>query len=45
MLVFRRLKPAAPRFDVALELAAGDVLESPLLEGLALAVDQLFAER
>lgn len=42
VLVFRRSETAAPRFDVAVELAAGDVLSSPQLPGFALPVDQLF---
>ena len=43
VLVFRRSTPQAPTFDLSLELSAGDVLESPLLEGFALPIDQLFA--
>lgn len=44
VLVFRRSTPDAPTFDVSLQLAMGDTLESPLLEGFALAVEQLFAD-
>lgn len=43
VLVFRRSTPKAPTFDVSLELSGGDMLESPLLEGFALPIDQLFA--
>jgi Uma2 family endonuclease len=42
VLVFRRSKPDAPEFDVALELGAGDELTSPQLPGFALAIDELF---
>lgn len=35
VLVFRRSSPAAVTFDVALELAVGDALTSPLLPGSA----------
>ena len=45
VIVFRRSEPSAAAFDISLELARGDVLESPLLEGFALPVDGLFAER
>ena len=44
VLVFRRSRPDAPRFDVSIELATGGVLESPLLEGFALPLDALFAD-
>ena len=43
VLVFRRSTPDARGFDVALELARGDALTSPLLPSFALAVDQVFA--
>ena len=43
VLVFRR-SVDAHRFDVALELGAGDVLCSPLLPGFALDVGELFGE-
>ncbi len=44
VLVFRRSVPRARRFDVALELGLGDVLESPLLPGFGLAVAALYRE-
>jgi len=44
VLVFRRSSSESPEFDVALELANGDTLESPQLPGFALAVSELFAE-
>ncbi|MGI8945741.1 MAG: Uma2 family endonuclease [Thermoleophilaceae bacterium] len=43
VLVFRRSRAKAARFDVALELAAGDTLGSPLLPGFALPLLDLFA--
>ncbi len=43
VLVFRRSQPAGGTFDLSLELARGDVLASPLLPGLSLALDELFA--
>jgi Uma2 family endonuclease len=42
VLVFRRSTPAAPEFDVYLELARGDALTSPQLPGFSLAIDELF---
>lgn len=42
-LAFRRSRPAIERFDIALELGLGDSLESPLLPGFAVALDDLFA--
>ncbi len=45
VLVFRRSRPDAPTFDVAVELTTDDMLGSPLLEGFALPLDRLFAER
>lgn len=42
VLVFRRSRPDAPTFDVALELGAGDDLTSPQLPGFALSVEELF---
>jgi Uma2 family endonuclease len=42
VLVYRRSKPGAPIFDVALELGHGDTLESPMLPGFALLLDELF---
>ncbi|CAA9495596.1 MAG: hypothetical protein AVDCRST_MAG67-1661 [uncultured Solirubrobacteraceae bacterium] len=44
VLAFRRSKPEASDFDVALELARGDTLTSPLLPGFAIALDALFGE-
>jgi Uma2 family endonuclease len=43
VLVYRCSAPAVPEFDVALELAAGEVLMSPLLPGFALPVAEVFA--
>lgn len=42
VLVFRRSGPSGRRFDVALELGLGEGLESPLLPGFRLALDELF---
>jgi Uma2 family endonuclease len=42
VLVYRRSKPGARTFDVALELVPGDVLESPGLPGFELPLDELF---
>lgn len=42
VLVYRRSAPASRVFDVALELARGDLLTSPLLPGFELALDRLF---
>lgn len=42
VLVFRRSGPSAKAFDVALELARREALESPLLPGFALQLDELF---
>jgi Uma2 family endonuclease len=42
VLVYRRSAPAAPVFDVALELGRGELLASPQLPGFALALDELF---
>lgn len=42
VLVFRRSLASVPQFDVALELAAGDVLTTPLLPGLAIDLADLF---
>ncbi len=44
VLVFRRSKPRAERFDVALELGVRDVLDAPLLPGFALALADLYPE-
>ena len=40
--VFRRSRPDASSFDVALELGRGQVLDSPQLPGFALELDELF---
>ena len=42
VLVFRRSRPGAKSFDVALELIAGEDLTSPHLPGFALSVEELF---
>jgi Uma2 family endonuclease len=42
VLVYRRSTPTSPDFDIALELAEGEVLVSPLLEGFALDITELF---
>lgn len=42
VIVFKRSAPSSPAFDVSAQLAAGDVLESPLLAGFALPLEQLF---
>src|ERR671919_568119 len=42
VLVYRRSKPGAPEFDVAVELGRGDTLESPMLPGFALSLEELF---
>lgn len=42
VLVYRRSRPEAARFDVALELTTGDTLTSPQLPGFALKLEQLF---
>ncbi|HUP70754.1 MAG TPA: Uma2 family endonuclease [Acidimicrobiales bacterium] len=42
VLVFRRSLASVPQFDVALELAAGDILTTPLLPGLAIDLTELF---
>jgi Uma2 family endonuclease len=42
VLVYRRSKPGAPTFDIALELGTGDTLGLPQLAGFALPVDELF---
>lgn len=42
VLAFRRSRRDAPAFDVALELARGEELTSPLLSGFALALAELF---
>ena len=42
VLVYRRSTPSSPTFDVALELAVGETLTSPLLEDFALNIPELF---
>ena len=42
LLVYRRSKPGARTFDVALELGASEVLDSPALPGFSLSLDELF---
>ena len=42
VLVFRRSEPGAREFDLALELARGDALASPLLPDFSLALTELF---
>lgn len=42
ILVFRRSRAGTPEFDVALEPAAGDHLESPQLSGVSLDLEELF---
>lgn len=43
VLVFGRSAPAMARFDVSVELHAGERLTSPLLPGFSLAVGDIFA--
>jgi Uma2 family endonuclease len=43
VLVYRRSRPGAPTYDVSLELARGDTLESPMLPGFGLSLEKLFA--
>ncbi len=43
VLISRRSKPKAATFNLSAEVGPGDVVSSPLLEGFALAVDELFA--
>jgi Uma2 family endonuclease len=42
VLVYRRSTPSSPTFDIALELAVGETLTSPLLEDFALDITELF---
>jgi Uma2 family endonuclease len=44
VIIFRRGKPASPRFDVDAEVGPGENLTSPLLGGFELPVDELFAD-
>jgi Uma2 family endonuclease len=43
VLVYRRSRPAAPTYDVSLELGHMDTLESPMLPGFAVPLEELFA--
>ncbi len=43
VLVHRRSTPGAPTFDLSAEVGSGEVLTSPLLDGLTVAIDPLFA--
>ena len=45
VLIFRRSRPGAPTFDVALELDREQQVTSPLLPGFALALADVFPER
>ncbi len=42
VLVYRRSSPQQLTFDIALELGAGDVLTTPMLDGFALDITALF---
>jgi Uma2 family endonuclease len=42
VLVYRRSEPRVARFDVALELEAGDLLTTPLIPGFELVLADLF---
>ncbi len=44
VLVFRRSSPEVAGFDIALTIARGETLTSPLLPGFALALDELFSD-
>ncbi len=44
VLVYRRSTESSPDFDIALELAEGELLMSPLLEGFSLDITTLFNE-
>jgi hypothetical protein len=43
VLVLGRSSPASSRFDVRVELAAGENVTSPQLPGFAVALDEVFA--
>ncbi|MGI8758460.1 MAG: Uma2 family endonuclease, partial [Acidimicrobiales bacterium] len=43
VLVHRRCVAGAPTFDGSAEVGPGEVLTSPLLDGFALSIDELFA--
>ncbi|MDQ5832144.1 MAG: Uma2 family endonuclease [Actinomycetota bacterium] len=42
VLAYRRSEPGAHPFDVALEYVRGDTLDSPMLPGFELSLDELF---
>ena len=42
VLAYRRSEPASPTFDVALECFRGDTLDSPMLPGFELSLEELF---
>jgi Uma2 family endonuclease len=42
VLVFRRSTPAAPSFDLELELSGEDELRSPLLPGFSVPAERIF---
>lgn len=44
VLVYRRSIESASTFDIALELAQGELLQTPLLEGFSLDISALFSE-
>jgi Uma2 family endonuclease len=44
VLVYRRSRPGAPTYDVSVELGRGDTLESSMLPGFALSLEELFAD-
>jgi Uma2 family endonuclease len=43
VFVYRRSQPGAPTFDIELELQRDDTLDSPMLPGFALSLEELFA--
>lgn len=43
VLVYRRSQPDAAEFDVSMEVASGEILSTPLLPGLIVVIDELFA--
>lgn len=45
VMVFRRSRPGAPTFDIALECQRSEQITSPLLPGLQLQVDEVFPTR
>ena len=42
VLAFRRSRPDAPEFDIAVELGGGEALQTPLLPGFSLDLGDLF---